>query len=662
MNFLTDLNEEQKKAVLKKEGPVLILAGAGAGKTKTLTYRIADIIKSGTDPEKILAVTFTNKASSEMKDRIKLLLQTEKIPTVRTFHGLGVLILKENHKLLELPKNFSILDRSDSKKIVKDILKEQSIDDKQYDPAKIISIISKQKGNMVSPDDFLKKILNYKDDYHILNKILPTVWSLYEKKLKEMGSLDFDDLLIWPVRLLNKNKEVREFYQNRWKYIHVDEYQDTNEVQYQLTKILADKHKNICVVGDVDQNIYSWRGATIKNIMDFEKDYPNSAEIILEKNYRSTKNILKAANEIISKNSNRREKNLYTDNSEGEKITIYRAIDEYEEARYIVDKCLDLIEKGVSPSEIGILYRANFQSRVLEEICLEKNIPHQIVGTRFFDRKEIKDVIAYIKLAINHKDLTSLSRIINVPARGIGKTTLTKIISGKESEINQGTLKKIEVFRKLIKEIKEKIESSKPSEIITFIIKKTGLEDNFLLDGDDGLERLQNVRELVSLSKKYDFDFIDESSKEVNKYEDAINNFIEDISLYTDQDSLEKNREGIKLMTVHAAKGLEFNNVFVTGLESGLFPMEKQNEKTEDKEEERRLFYVAITRACKKLFLTWASFRTIFGSKQVSLPSEFIDDISDGLIDYESFGDSQDDFKNKYGNNGDNPVEYLIDF
>jgi len=655
MSHLNDLNPFQREATEHTEGPLLILAGAGAGKTKTLTYRIANLINKGTDPHKILAVTFTNKAASEMRERIDLLMrensdlnkpvETQERPFVRTFHSLGVYILKQNFAAAGLPKRFTILDRDDSKKIIRDILKSMDYDPKEYEPGKILSIISRQKGDMKSP-------ASYSEGFHKnhgMAQIIGKVWEKYDAKLKKDGTMDFDDLLFESTKLLEKNPEIRAHYQNLWQYIHIDEYQDTNEVQYKMASLLAEKHKNICVVGDVDQNIYSWRGATIKNIMNFEKDYPGTKEIVLEENYRSTQNILQAANEIIEKNTVRKDKNLFTKNAPGEKITVYRAIDEYDEANFAVMEAKTLIAEGVPADEIAFLYRANYQSRVLEEVCLKFNLDHQVIGTRFFDRKEVKDIIAYIKASVNENDFSSMNRIINYPTRGIGKATILKIHANEENDLNVGTQAKIANFRKILNDIRNEIESKKPTDVISFIIKRSGMEDKFKTEGDDGLERLENVKELASLAKKYDqYDPVE-----------ALDVFLEDVSLMSDQDTLDQktqsNKSGVKLMTVHASKGLEFENVFVTGLEAGLFPHNREGLKKEDEEEERRLFYVAITRAKRKLYLTWASFRTIYGSKEVNMASEFLDDISEDLLD-------DKDFSGEDKKEGGGKMEFLIDF
>ncbi len=656
MKYLENLNPNQKEAVLKTEGPVLILAGAGAGKTKVITNRIAHLIKEGNEPQKILAVTFTNKAAKEMQERVNKILSEdsdfkspvsfETRPIIKTFHSLGVYIIKQNHQILGLSKNFTILDSSDSKKIIADALKNAGYDKNQYEPRKIQSIISKQKSNLVTIDDYEQSA--HRKSY--IGDVVVRAWKEYESKLVSESALDFDDLLLKSFLILKNNPGILKFYQEAWSYIHVDEYQDTNQIQYQMIKLLSGANQNVCVVGDIDQNIYSWRGADIQNIINFEKDYPNTKEIILEQNYRSTQNILQIANETIVKNKNRKEKNLFTKNNDGEKAILYQAIDEYDEARFLAKESKKLIDSGTNPEQIAFLYRANFQSRVLEEVCLEQNLPHQVIGTKFFDRKEIKDIFAYIKAAINDQDFTSMIRIINTPRRGIGKVTVLKIAEGKINEINKGTELKLVNFKKVLEEIKNQIGKRKPAEIIEFIFKKTGLEDSYKEQGEEGLERIENVKELIALSKKYD------------QYdpEEGIEKMLEDVSLLSDQDEMSEEKKGVKLMTIHAAKGLEFDYVFITGLESGLFPHQgfDSSEKRDD-EEERRLFYVAITRAKKRLYLSHASFRTIYGSKEVNAPSEFIQDLNPELIE------NQCNFYNENGGDdgGTRPSkEYLIDF
>ena len=443
MDYLETLNSEQKRAVLATDGPVLIVAGAGAGKTKTITYRILHLIHKGISPENILAITFTNKAAREMRDRVINLLhrQTPKMPFVSTFHSLGVQIIKENAELLKLPRHFSIFDRADSKKALKNALTFAGFDPKEH-LEKVKNIISKEKSRGVSLSDYQKL-----EDGGFIHDLIKKVWSKYEEILKTEKALDFDDLLLTTLKLLENYPDILETYQKRFIYIHVDEYQDTNKVQNNIVELLARKRKNLCVVGDTDQNIYSWRGAEIKNMLHFEKTYPETKTFFLEQNYRSTKNILAVANEVIEKNNFRIPHKLFTENVNGEKIAIFEARNETDEAHFIAMKSKDFIKNGVTPEEIAVLYRANFQSRVLEEAFLAYAVPYQMLGTKFFERKEIKDVISFIKISLNPESLTDFVRIINIPPRGIGKVTLQKIISGRERELSQNTRTKIEGSR-----------------------------------------------------------------------------------------------------------------------------------------------------------------------------------------------------------------------
>ena len=637
MRHLEGLNEQQKQAVLQKDGPILIIAGAGAGKTKTITHRILHLIKEGVAPESILAITFTNKAAKEMRDRVEKVISEDKTlnlpmrfnskPFVSTFHSLGVHILKENSRILGLTRNFSIMDRDDSIKLVKECLRKLDIDPKQFEPSKILNIISREKGDLKTAQTYAE---HAETKGFTLQAVVGKVWPLYEQKLGEEKALDFDDLLLKTYLILRNHKELLEKYQNIWKYIHIDEYQDTNKVQYMTTKLLAEKNRNICVVGDIDQSIYSWRGADIQNILDFEKDYPEAKVILLEENYRSTQTILTAANDVIKKNKFRREKNLFTKNAEGEMISFYRASNEGEEARFIARKAKEIIEKGTDAREIAVLYRANFQSRVLEEAFLTESVPYQVLGTKFFDRKEVKDILCFLRAGVNPESLSDIKRIINVPARGIGKVTVLKIFEGKRSELPLGVKEKVNSFFKLLERIKKETEENKPSEVIKFIIRESGLELDLQRGTDEDKERLENMRELATLALKYDYLPIPE----------GVEKLLEEAALATDQDSLIKNENAVKLMTVHAAKGLEFDYVFITGLEADLFPHQpvgKAEKTPEEMEEERRLFYVALTRARKKLFLTYAEMRTIFGSQQMNLPSEFLGDIDNNLLQEEHF-------------------------
>ena len=630
---LRGLNSAQKEAASHVNGPLLIVAGAGAGKTKTITHRIVNLIKQGIAPEKILAVTFTNKAAKEMREKIikeieRTVKGQDKVPFVSTFHSLGVHIIKENAAAIGVTKHFTILDESDSISLVKESIKEIGLDPKQYEPKKIKNIISREKGKFTHLSDYSETASDY------LGKVVAQVWALYEGKKKKENSLDFDDLLLKAAKLLKDNEAIRKIYQEKWEYIHIDEYQDTNEVQYLMSKLLSENNKNICVVGDADQNIYSWRGANLKNILNFEKDYPNTKIIMLEQNYRSTQNILEAANEIIKKNKYRPDKNLFTKNEAGEKIGLYESLDENDEAEFVATKILEIWDKSADLSQIAVLYRANFQSRVLEEAMLRYNIPYQVLGVKFFERKEIKDTLAYLRAALNPQSLSDIKRIINFPTRGIGKTTIAKIFAGEQDSLPIKMQLKINNFYQILEELKEKIENSKASEVIKFAVKKTGIETELLSGGtEEDLERLENIKELATLALKYD-----------NLEEGAgIEKLLEDASLASDQDSMMNNTDkkeekvGVKLMTVHASKGLEFKYVFVVGLEDGLFPNRRDGDvkSGEDSEEERRLFYVALTRAKEKLFLTYANFRTIFGSRQINAPSEFISDIPKDILEKE---------------------------
>ena len=628
MNYLSELNAEQRKAVETSRGPLLILAGAGAGKTKTVTYRILHLIHAGIRPDQILAITFTNKAAKEMRDRVGHLLSRDETtrfesssrPFISTFHSLGVTILKENAALLGLPRHFSILDKSEAKRIVKNALDEVGLDPKQFDPGKILGIISREKGNMVTLGEF-----EGRTGREYLGRIIADVWSRYEKKLAEDKALDFDDLLLKTALLLTKNSEVRATYQARWSHVHIDEYQDTNKVQYEIARLLSESHRNLCVVGDADQNIYSWRGADIRNILNFEKDYPEATVVLLEENYRSTQTILSVANEIIKKNKKRKEKNLFTSKGLGEKVGLYDAYDEADEARFVASKCKELITSGVDPREIAVLFRANHQSRVLEEAFLDSNVSYELLGTKFFERKEVRDVLAYLAAAQDQSVLAEVKRIINTPTRGIGKTTVLKLFSEGRDAVTGAVKKKIEDFYALLSKIQMRIQSEKPSEVVKWVIENTGLRA-FYDDGtDEGRERVANMEELVSLALKYD----------ALSLEEGIEKLLTDSALASDQDEMKDEVRATRLMTVHASKGLEFKYVFIIGLEDGLFPAKRGEEGAlaEDRlEEERRLFYVALTRAREKLYLSYASVRTVFGSRDVHVPSEFIFDIPDEYL------------------------------
>ncbi|HEY9481297.1 MAG TPA: UvrD-helicase domain-containing protein [Candidatus Paceibacterota bacterium] len=632
-DHLATLNDRQREAALTKEGAVLILAGAGAGKTKTLTHRILELVRSGVAPAQILAITFTNKAAKEMRERVMHLLSNDPVlnrpisfderPFISTFHSLGVHIIKENAQKLGLTRHFSIFDRSDSRRAVKGAVVELGLDPKQYDPSVILSIISKEKGNGINLTKFFETVGT---DY--MREIVYKCWQKYEAALRAEKALDFDDLLLKTAEMLENDATIRAHYQNVWHYVHIDEYQDTNKVQYKIAKAIAGECANICVVGDVDQNIYSWRGADIKNILSFERDYPGAKMITLEENYRSTQTILEAANHIIKKNKNRFEKNLFTRAGKGEKITLYQAFDENDEARFVAEKAHDLIAQGVPADEIAVLYRANFQSRVLEEAMLSRGVEYQVLGVKFFERKEVKDILSYIRAALNRDSASDIERTINVPSRSIGPATVAKIFSGMLDRLTPSMAEKWKQYNLILDDIAAKARASKASDVVKFTVERSGIEREFTESGtDEDLERLENVRELATLATKYDF----------LPPEEGIAKLLEDAALASDQDEMEENRPAVRLMTVHASKGLEFKHVFIAGLEQDLFPhraMESKREKRDD-EEERRLFYVALTRAKERLYLSHASVRTIFGSRQYAVPSEFVFDIPEGLIETE---------------------------
>ncbi|MGM0628918.1 MAG: ATP-dependent helicase [Patescibacteria group bacterium] len=624
-----NLNEQQLKAATCHSGPLLIIAGAGTGKTRTVTHRIASLIESGVQPEKILAITFTNKAASEMKERVTDLLRTrtdssdltntQKRPFISTFHSLGVYILRNSYQKAGLLRSFGIADRNRSKQIVKESARRLNIDTQTNDPAKVLNFISRNKNAMLSPEDLSKEGQKNED-----NKIL--LWREYEKILKEENSVDFDDLLIRPVKLMESDRETRELYRSLWSHIHIDEYQDTNRVQCKIVDILAKDHGNICATGDLDQCIYSWRGAQVDAMLDFEKNYKGAQVIALEENYRSTETILKAANNVISFNRKRKDKTLFTSNTKGEGISYSVYSSETEEATNTAKKVNSLLEEGVSASEIAVLYRTNFQSRALEEAFINRSVPYSILGTKFLERQEVRDLLSYIELARNSKSISALKRIINTPKRGIGKVTLLKILESREDELKGKTKENIASFKKIIKDLENKSEELKPSEFVRYTLKRSGLENLYREKKEE--ERLENAGELISMAGKYD----DRPPGE------GIDVFLEGVALYSDQDTLPPEEVNcVRMMTVHAAKGLEFDHVFITGLEEGLFPHEPMGNENRDEEEERRLFYVALTRAKTKAFLSSSYMRTIFGKTSIQRPSCFISDIGEeNLIKEES--------------------------
>lgn len=644
MNLVDSLNDRQKEAVVNTDGPMLILAGAGSGKTKVLTTKVAYLIEEkNIDPNNILTITFTNKAAKEMKERIfKLEGNSAFYIQISTFHSFGLKILKENCELLGYEKNFTILDSDDSLSIIKKIMKELNIDANKYNPKAIKNVISNNKNEIIDPE---KYSLYVNTDF---DEIALEVYRKYEKSLKINNAVDFDDLLILPLKLFNNNPGVLQKYQEKYKYVFIDEYQDTNEPQYILSKMISAKYKNITVVGDADQAIFTWRGANYKNILNFEKDYKDAKVVLLEENYRSTKTILNAANNVIKNNKVRKEKNLWTQNEEGSKITYYKAFDEKDESNYVVNEIKKLIEKGVNPKDICVLYRANAQSRTVEEAFLTSNISYNIVGSyAFYNRKEIKDLIAYLKLIYNNKDDVSLLRVINYPKRGIGnkaienlaiksnvldKSLYEVIDSGKELE-----------FKNMIEEIKKEESHLTLTELIDMVLDKSGMKKS--LEDEKSIEadiRLENLEEFKSIAK----------AMEINEGIVSLEELLDKLALVSDvSEQKNDNEDKVTLMTMHAVKGLEYDYVFVVGVEEGLFPHSNSLESNDELEEERRLCYVAITRAKKKLYLINARSRILYGKVSSNVPSRFINEISDEYI--ETIGKKEDSnvFKPKIDKN-----------
>ena len=622
---IKDLNKEQQEAVLKTEGPLLILAGAGSGKTRVLTTKIAYLIEEiGISPYNILAITFTNKAAKEMSSRVyKMIGPKAKSAQISTFHSFGVNILRENYEYLGYDKNFVILDSDDSLTVIKRILKEMNLDSKTYIPNAIRNKISSCKNEFISPSEYEKYALSDFD------KVVLSVYRKYEDTLKKNNSVDFDDLLILPIKLFKKNPSVLQRYQDRFQYILIDEYQDTNEAQYILTKMISAKYRNICCVGDIDQSIYSFRGANYRNILNFEKDYKDAFIIKLEQNYRSTTNILDAANDVIKNNKERKDKRLWSDKGTGDKISYYRAFNGIDEAQYVTREIKNLINNGIEYENIAILYRTNAQSHVVEEELLKSAIPYRIVGgIGFYSRKEIKDVLAYLRLIYNEKDNISLLRVINTPKRGIGNKAVSNLIEKANLEDKSiyevlSSSKELE-FKNLIERLKEYSLSLTLTELVDKILNETGLkkeyEDEKTLESDI---RLENLEELKTVTRSFE-----ERDGVV-----SLEEFLLEVSLVSDIAEYDDDKNRVSLMTVHSVKGLEFDYVFIIGLEEGIFPHMNSLMLESELEEERRLCYVAITRAKEKLYIINARSRMLFGKDSVNPPSRFIKEINNDLLD-----------------------------
>lgn len=625
---LEQLNDMQKKAVTCTEGPLLVLAGAGSGKTKVLTTRIAYLInEKNVDPSSILAITFTNKAAKEMKDRvIKLIGNIGYSMKISTFHSFGLSILKEHCDLLGYSKNFTIIDSDDSMTLIKKIVKDLNLDSKIFNPKMIRNKISGAKNELMDPAEYVR-FANTDMEEKIVS-----VYERYQKRLKLNNSFDFDDLLMLPIKLLKENPDVLKKYQEKFKYVMVDEYQDTNQAQYILTKMMSAKYKNICVVGDNDQSIYMFRGANYRNILNFEKDYKNTSVILLEENYRSTKNILDVANSIIKNNKSRKDKTLWTNNDDGLKIKYHRSSNEKDESFYVVSEIKKLLNNGVPLSEIAVLYRANAQSRNIEEVLLRDNIPYKVVGAfYFYNRKEIKDLIAYLKLIYNHNDDNSLTRIINVPKRGIGLKAIenlnTKAMLEEKSLYDSLSTQKELDFKRLIDDLSKKSETMSLTELVDCILNDSKMKEELELEKTIESEvRLENLEEFKSITKSF------EESKGIV----SLGEFLEEISLVSDVEEYKNNTNVVTLMTIHSAKGLEFDNVFLIGMEEGLFPHANCLNDAEELEEERRLCYVAVTRARKRLWLVNARSRMLYGKESYNMQSRFIDEIDKENLDIDS--------------------------
>lgn len=648
--MIENLNKEQQEAVVTTEGPLLVIAGAGSGKTKVLTTRIAYLIEEvGILPSNILAITFTNKAAKEMKERVVGLLGPVAYQIqISTFHSFGLALIRDNYDLLGYKKEFTILDSDDSLLIVKKILKDMNLDSKIYNPRAIRNRISSCKNEMMTPLDLDKFSANEYDE-----KVVE-VYRKYQEKLETNNSLDFDDLLLKPIELFNSNPDILKKYQEQYKYILIDEYQDTNEVQYTLTKLLSKKYKNICVVGDESQSIYAFRGSNYRNILNFENDYPNSKIILLEQNYRSTKTILNAANDVIKNNKQRKDKKLWTDNEVGDKIIYHKCLDEKDESLYVTREINKLIMDGVSLNDIVVLYRTNAQSRNIEEAMLKENLPYKVIGSfYFYNRKEIKDLIAYLKLIYNNDDDVSLTRIINSPKRGIGAKSIEQLslkasITGVSmfNAIDSGKELK---FKELINKLKQESESLSLTELVDRVLDESGLKAE--LESESSLEaeaRLENLEEFKSITKNF----------EDRNGIISLSDFLSEISLVADIEEHKDRDDVITLMTIHSAKGLEFKYVFIIGMEEGIFPHNRSLLSSDELEEERRLCYVAITRAKKKLWMVGAKRRVLYGLDNMNPISRFVKEIGDNYINIE---DSTNIFA-KSSNNSYNNIDDTTDY
>ena len=658
--LLNGMNDRQAEAVQTTEGPLLIMAGAGSGKTRVLTHRIAYLIdEKMVNPWNILAITFTNKAAREMKERAAALNPATQDCLIATFHSMCVRILRREADHIGYNRNFTIVDPGEQRTLMKRILKNLNLDPKKWNERAILGTISNAKNDLIDEVAYA----NLAGD--IYTEIVAKCYTAYQKELRQSEAMDFDDLIMLTLRLFDQNPDVLTYYQQRYQYIHVDEYQDTNHAQYQLVKLLASRFKNICVVGDADQSIYGWRGADMQNILDFEKDYPEAKVVLLEENYRSTKTILQAANEVIRNNRNRRPKNLWTQNEDGEEIVYYRANDEQDEALFVARTIDQLSREGYSHNDFAVLYRTNAQSRTVEEALLKANIPYTMVGgTKFYSRKEIRDVISYLNLIANPSDNISYERVVNEPKRGVGPGTVEKIrdfASSQEislldasanimlSPVKGKAAQAVYEFANLILDLRDRLDDYSVTELVELVLKKTDYSAALAAQATlESQARIENIEEFLSVTRNFD-ENPDNPADETGL--DKLSRFLNDLALIADTDDGDMESSEVTLMTLHAAKGLEFPVVFLVGMEENVFPLSRASEDEDELEEERRLAYVGITRAEKILYLTNANSRLLYGRTNYNQPTRFLREISSDLLNYQGLArPANSSFKVSYTN------------
>ncbi|MGT2796287.1 DNA helicase PcrA [Streptococcus intermedius] len=659
--LLTGMNDRQAEAVQTTDGPLLIMAGAGSGKTRVLTHRIAYLIDEKlVNPWNILAITFTNKAAREMKERAFSLNPATEDCLIATFHSMCVRILRREADHIGYNRNFTIVDPGEQRTLMKRILKNLNLDPKKWNERAILGTISNAKNDLI--DEVAYE--NMAGDMY--TEIVAKCYTAYQKELRQSEAMDFDDLIMLTLRLFDQNPDVLTYYQQRYQYVHVDEYQDTNHAQYQLVKLLASRFKNICVVGDADQSIYGWRGADMQNILDFEKDYPEAKVVLLEENYRSTKTILQAANEVIRNNRNRRPKNLWTQNEDGEEIVYYRANDEQDEALFVARTIDQLTREGYSHKDFAVLYRTNAQSRTVEEALLKANIPYTMVGgTKFYSRKEIRDVISYLNLIANPSDNISYERVVNEPKRGVGPGTVEKIRNFAASQnvslleassqimlslVKGKAAQSVFDFANLILNLRERLDELTVTELVEIVLEKTAYTEQLVAQGTlESQARIENIEEFLSVTKNFD-EHSENDTEETGL--DKLSRFLNDLALVADTDDAGTQESSeVTLMTLHAAKGLEFPVVFIIGMEENIFPLSRATEEEDELEEERRLAYVGITRAEKVLFLTNANSRLLYGKTNYNRPTRFLNEISSDLLNYQGLArPANTSFKASYVN------------